>query len=733
MKLKFRLSLDVSAILIVVVGGLAILMLTQASSIIREQSLESVDRLAEQQAAFWDGRLEGYLRVAKVSASFLGNLESVDANVRRLSADHFLETTLQGEPNVVGIYAVFKPNALDGLDAQYRGVTGSDENGMYAPWFTQRTGQVEHLTYHSIPEALETINGPYARNPPLRDPVPQELKGRKTWSIRIPAAITSSRTGEVIGIVGVNVVIDAVQPIVEQLVRDNREIAAMAVYTQDSTVIGSYQKDRIGKKVRDADAGLYGSDIDKVEDAIKNAKELRLNEYSSVLKTNLSIVLESFEIGDSGSYLTVMLGTSETVILEDVHRLTRIVIIIAAAAAILVAVIIFLVVQVITKPIVNVADALKDISEGEGDLTKSINVHSKDEIGDLAKYFNLTLEKIRNLVAIIKKQASALFDIGTELAGNMSETAAAINEITANIQNIKSRAINQSASVTQTNATMEQITVNIDRLNGHVERQTSSVSRSSSAIEEMLANIQSVTNTLIKNGDNVKELIEASEVGRAGLQEVAADIQEIARESEGLLEINAVMENIASQTNLLSMNAAIEAAHAGEAGKGFAVVADEIRKLAESSGEQSKTIGAVLKKIKGSIDKITRSTDNVLNKFEAIDGGVKIVADQEENIRNAMEEQGAGSKQILEAISQVNEITQNVKGGSQEMLEGSKEVIQESKNLERVTQEITGGMNEMATGAEQINTAVNRVNDLSGQNQEKIDILVREVSRFKIE
>jgi methyl-accepting chemotaxis protein len=227
--------------------------------------------------------------------------------------------------------------------------------------------------------------------------------------------------------------------------------------------------------------------------------------------------------------------------------------------------------------------------------------------------------------------------------------------------------------------------------------------------------------------------MEASEVGRGGLQEVATDIQEIARESEGLLEINAVMENIASQTNLLSMNAAIEAAHAGEAGKGFAVVADEIRKLAESSGEQSKTISTVLKKIKESIDKITRSTDNVLGKFEAIESGVKIVADQEENIRNAMEEQGAGSKQILEAIGQVNEITQQVKGGSLEMLDGSKEVIQESKNLEKVTQEITGGMNEMATGAEQINIAVNRVNELSGHNRDNIDVLVREVSRFKIE
>jgi methyl-accepting chemotaxis protein len=280
---------------------------------------------------------------------------------------------------------------------------------------------------------------------------------------------------------------------------------------------------------------------------------------------------------------------------------------------------------------------------------------------------------------------------------------------------------------------MEQITVNIEKLNSLVTRQSDSVARSSSAIEEMLANIQSVSQTLIKNSGNVKELIEASEVGRSGLQEVAADIQAIARESEGLLEINAVMENIASQTNLLSMNAAIEAAHAGEAGKGFAVVADEIRKLAENSGEQSKTISVVLKKIKDSIDKITRSTYSVLNKFEAIDGGISTVSDQEENIRNAMEEQSAGSKQILEAIGQLNDVTRMVKDSSTEMLEGSEQVIQESKNLEAVTQEITTGMNEMFAGADQINTAVNRVNAVSGENKLSVDILISEVEKFKVE
>ncbi|MCL2810149.1 MAG: methyl-accepting chemotaxis protein [Treponema sp.] len=391
------------------------------------------------------------------------------------------------------------------------------------------------------------------------------------------------------------------------------------------------------------------------------------------------------------------------------------------------------IIRMIFKPIKEINFILKEISQGDGDLTKRITNVKQNEIGELARSFNLTLDKISNLIISIKRGTGVLADTGTELATNMDETAAAINEITANIRSIQTRIMNQSASVSETHATMEQVVTNINKLNEQVGDQGHYVSQASSAIEQMVANTRSVTDTLIKNGENVRDLKEASEAGHSGLLEVAADIKKIARESEGLLAINSVMENISSQTNLLSMNAAIEAAHAGEAGKGFAVVAGEIRKLAESSSDQSKTISSVLKKIKGSIDKITRSTENVMDRFNIIDTNVKTVTEQEDIIRNAMEEQQAGSKQVLEGVGNVTEITRKVQSGSTEMLNGSKEVINESTNLERLTQEITGGMNEMTAGADQITVAVGRVSDISNKNRENIEQLVKEVLRFKVE
>jgi methyl-accepting chemotaxis protein len=627
---------------------------------------------------------------------------------------------------------VWKPNALDGMDARYIGRPGSSPTGQHAILYTRETGNITAMTTTDIDGAMAYLNGPNSRKERYADPSPRKILGKDATIVRLMVPLVNSRLNEVVA--GIGCILDTapVQERVVDTIKNYNEISAMAIYSSDGTILASYVPERVGKKLLDVD-NVYGEHIQAANQAVLNGKPFNCTSYSNVLKTNLELTLVPFEIGNSGAYWTVMIGTEERIILEDVNRMTRLTIIIAVIAIGIAVIVVYFVLDGTTRPIVRVADTLKDISEGEGDLTHVIEVRSKDEVGDLAQYFNKTLGKIKNLVLTIKKEAVSLQDGGSVLASNMTETAAAITEITANIQGIKGRVINQSASVTETNATMKQVIANIDRLNDHVENQSSNVSQASSAIEEMVANISSVTQTLVKNSENVKVLQDASEVGRGGLQEVSTDIQEIARESEGLLEINAVMENIASQTNLLSMNAAIEAAHAGEAGKGFAVVADEIRKLAESSSEQSKTIGTVLKKISESIKKITTSTGNVLTKFEAIDSGVRTVAQQEENIRNAMEEQGQGSKQVLDSVGNVSGLTRQVKTGSEEMLEGSREVMNESQNLEKMTQEITNGMNEMASGADQINVAVNHVSELSAQNREGINTLMKEVSRFKVE
>ncbi|MDR1398963.1 MAG: methyl-accepting chemotaxis protein [Treponema sp.] len=674
--------------------------------------------------------LEVYLDMVRTIAQIMEQeYENIAPEERRATFDIILRGALAANPEVVGLWSAWEPDALDGRDNEYVDQNGSDSTGRYIPHFTRDGANIAMKSlsgyntddYYQIPRksGLESIIEPYE----------DVVAGKMVLIISLVVPI--KQRGQVVGVVGADIETSRIQAMAQAVKPFGTNMTA--VFSNAGTVVAHFDAVRINKHMQETESGMLGSYLDECIRAVKQGSPFNFSMYSTEVGQKVSILFSPITIGQSTTPWSFAVVVSDQVIMAPLYRILTANITIAVIMVLFIAIAALFISRSIVKPINHTASMLKDISEGEGDLTRRLNITTQDEIGNMAHYFDLTISKIRDLVLIIRNQSSALFDIGTELSSNMTETAAAMNEITANIESIKGRVLNQSAGVSETNATMEQITMNINKLSGHVEKQTSAVSKSSSSIEEMIANIRSVSETLEKNVKSIQELAEFAGVGQAGLQEVSADIQEIARESEGLLEINGVMENIASQTNLLSMNAAIEAAHAGDAGKGFAVVADEIRKLAESSGEQSKTISTVLKKIKTSIDKISVSNESVLKKFEAIDGGIKSVSAQAELIKNAMEEQNRGSKQILEVISEVNSITQDVSSGAVEMFEGSSQVTKEAHNLETVTQEITNGMNEMVSGASQVNTAVTQVNDLTGKNKENIDILLREVSRFKVE
>ena len=395
-------------------------------------------------------------------------------------------------------------------------------------------------------------------------------------------------------------------------------------------------------------------------------------------------------------------------------------------------VIVFFVALALIKPITSIVAALKDIAEGEGDLTVRLPVHGNDEITDLSEYFNQTISKIGSSINQVGLNSVDMENIGNELASNMTETASAVHEISANINGVKQQALTQAASVTETAATIEEIVRTIKQLNGSIENQAASVAESSASIEEMVANIASITQTLGKTDDVIKTLAAATADGKDTISGANSVTQKIAEESGSLLEASSVIQHIASQTNLLAMNAAIEAAHAGEAGKGFAVVADEIRKLAEESSAQGKTITATLKTLSGEIEALSASSKIAEEKFNAIFNLAEQVKSMSDSLTEAMHEQENGSKEVLSAIKGINTVTVEVQAGSEEMLKGGESVAEEMKKLDGLTRVITDSMNEMASGAVQISNAVQEVNDISQKNKTSIQNLAEEVGKFKV-
>ena len=429
---------------------------------------------------------------------------------------------------------------------------------------------------------------------------------------------------------------------------------------------------------------------------------------------------------------TIIINAPVNEFMGTVNELRLEMLIIGAAILVITLIIVYFVARAMVRPIKVAVAALKNIAQGEGDLTVRLPVHGNDEVTDLSEYFNETISKIGSSIKQVSLSSTDMENIGNELASNMTETASAVNEISANIDGVKQQTLTQAASVTETAATIEEIVRTIKQLNNSIETQAASVAQSSASIEQMVANIASIGQTLGKTDDAIKELTSATSDGKDTLVTSNSVTQKIAEESGSLMEASSVIQHIASQTNLLAMNAAIEAAHAGEAGKGFAVVADEIRKLAEDSATQGKTITATLKTLSGEIETLSASSKTVEEKFNAIFNLAEQVKSMSARLTEAMREQENGSKEVLIAIKNINMVTTEVQAGSEEMLKGGEGVAEEMRKLDDLTRIITESMNEMAAGAVQINNSVQEVNEITQKNKRSIASLASEVGKFKV-
>jgi len=483
--------------------------------------------------------------------------------------------------------------------------------------------------------------------------------------------------------------------------------------------------------------GMVLADSKHPEFNFKTLKEIGIYTFSGIDQITDSSMLTIdgknrkayiFPLSELGWKLVIFVEQNE--ILSLFYALVRIMVLIGLVMFVLYFTLAFMAARALKRYFARLETLLGKIAAG--DLTDRIKVKRNDEIGRLMTHLNMATEHSHTMLAALREEADKMTAIGSDLSSNMEETAAAVKQISSNATTVKEKALMQAAGVTETAATGEQIQGKLSLLVKGITRQSESITQSSALITSTAENMLRINKILSQNDELIKTVYGQMKAGTDGARAANEFVKKIAERSEALLEASQVIQNIASQTNLLAMNAAIEAAHAGESGKGFAVVADEIRKLAEESNMQGKQIGAVIKESTEIIAQVSEAGIQAEKTFTDVYGLISNISKKEDSIVNLMREQEENGTQVLSAIETINKVTKDVSTASIEMLEGGKQIAEEMQKLAEITRETTDSMTEIASGAEQITDAVEEVVSITEQNKTSIDHLAQEVGKFKI-
>ncbi|AEE17216.1 methyl-accepting chemotaxis protein [Treponema brennaborense] len=443
---------------------------------------------------------------------------------------------------------------------------------------------------------------------------------------------------------------------------------------------------------------------------------------------NYHIIRNNIVDTDYSVYITV----PDETLFATVFTMRRTTVLIGAVIAAVVLAASFIIGRGIILPLLAASRSLKDIAEGSGDLSVRMPVKGNNEVSDVGRYFNKFVDSLHAMVVQIKKESELMADISAHLNEKTAGIKNDMTQISTSITDLNFKTEEQSASAAETSATIEQIARNIESLSGQIEDQSSAVTQSSAAVAQMVSNINSISNNLDKASAKFKRLQDSSTDGKTSIEDMRAVVADVSGRSALLLEMNTVIDAIASQTNMLAMNAAIEAAHAGDAGAGFSVVADEIRKLAEETASQSKQIAGELQNIVSSIETVVAASAKAENVFDEIVSEVTVSNGLVNQISMALKEQSEGSRQVLTALKNIQDITVQVRDGSVEMNGGTTAILKEMQRLTDISRQVQDNALIIANAVETIGASVDSITSESNRNGECVEALNELTGKFKL-
>lgn len=524
---------------------------------------------------------------------------------------------------------------------------------------------------------------------------------------------------------------------------ESPRVAAAGGYTMPIFVKSEFVDDKTGKKIPGGCVGfLELSSLNKLGKSFYNTG--RISVYDDVgglragedilgeenTKNNIEVYSKSFKIANKQWIVVASVDK------EEIHQISNQLQRISLIGGFVIAIILMILELIIIRIIIGKFDSIKknidDLNTGDKDLTKRLEIYHNNEISQVKKSVNAFVNTVHETVREIGTANYNLRETFENVKGQLDATKNQMDNISLEIQTATSTLEAEDKGVMDTSELVAQISSNITTLNQMIDSQVEAITQASAGIEQMIGNIQSISISVDKMAGEFNELNAATVEGIEKNRIVNELLNSVLAQSKSLQDTNMVIANISSQTNLLSMNAMIESAHAGEAGKGFAVVAEEIRKLADTSATQSKSISENLKLIAENIRKVVESADLSKASFEVVSDKSNNTSELVYSIKKATEEQSEGSKHLLETLSTMNNISVSVQRSSKKIGDRALTVLDAIAGLKESSKNMAQNFNKIVSTTEVTQQTTKNLNQLTEDMTQAVNDISERIDEFKV-